>query len=99
MDIKFKEVFAFREGLRQGAMDFALDVNDINRSLVKTSYYKKYERDSFGKGYSLGNCEKYRKVWGEGGKSLTLFAEREGDIELVGWFHCITLDGVYIEED
>lgn len=97
MKIKTRDTYIFGEGMQQGAIDFALGVDNAIKASRPDATWRQYDYIAFGGGYKLGNGEKYHGAW-EMGKNLLFTAVEYGDIEPVDWKIGYGIDGNYIDE-
>ena len=88
LKIKYKEVIAFKTGLKTGAEDFIYGRSDtIATKMFGIDGLKKHISKSFDAGYKLGQSEKYKREYIKSGDSNKMldFAVNSGDVIPVGW--------------
>jgi len=95
--LKIRDTYQFSEGMKCGAVDFALSSNDANKAMRPTSKWRQYDYGAFINGYNLANSEKYYGAY-KAGRNLLFVAVNYGDIFPVEWKIGGNVDGNYIDE-
>jgi len=93
--LKVRDTHRFLNGMREGIIDYTLQINDINRAIRPNSSWRKYDYDAFTNGYNLANSDKYLEAW-KAEKNLLFTAIQYGDVFPIDWKISGNINGNYI---